>query len=51
MQRTYRILEETKAGDCDDFSIAGASLLLSLNVPVKIRVVGTESPDISTTFI
>jgi hypothetical protein len=43
MQRTRRLLGKTKAGDCDDFTIAGASLLLSLNIDVKLKVVGTES--------
>ncbi len=43
MQRTRRLLEKTRAGDCDDFTIAGASLLLSLNIDVKLKVVGTES--------
>ncbi len=45
MQRTQRLLDDTKAGDCDDFTISGASLLLSLNVDVRLKIVGTESPN------
>ncbi len=42
IQHTLKTLLERLKGDCDDYTIAICSLLLSHNIPCRIRIVATE---------